>query len=337
VVLYNPEAVISFPRYGIGIPSLDTRKSNTVKHLLDHPVLGRHPETWLLRDIPGAVGREDLERVHTARYIGSLFGPGLEEALVKAYELVDEEGNFNRYDPASAEQPLAGLLDDVLRIISGTYECINTALKTGFCYYLGGGMHHAHPDFGHGFCLLNDISVALMKAREEGLFRTAWIVDVDAHRGDGTAEIMAGVEDITALSIHMARGWPLDGPEVFSDGRANPAWFPGDVDIPVGPGEEDSYLPRLGAALDELDRKGRPDLVFVVGGVDPWVKDELPSSAPLQLTTEQMTERDRFLYSYFAERDIPSAWVSAGGYGRYSWEIHAAFLEWVLQHRAGQS
>ena len=333
MVLYNPEAVISFPRYGIGIPSLDSRKSKTIQSLLDHPRLGPLADKWYLKDIPSVISREDLERAHRSDYIAALYGAGLEEALIKAYELIDDEGRYNRYDPDSAEKPLSGLLEDVKRIISGSYLGVKEALKSGFCYYLGGGMHHAHPGFGHGFCLLNDICVALLKAEAEGLFRRAWVIDVDAHRGDGSAEILSGKGSITSLSIHMAEGWPLDSPEVLPDGRVNPSWFPGDVDIPVAAGEETSYTPRLMEALSRLEEKGLPDLAFVVGGVDPYEKDELASTALLKLTKEQMLERDQSIYNFLEQRQIPQAWVSAGGYGESSWEIHSRFLQWVLVER----
>ena len=333
MVLYNSEALISFPRYGIGIPSLDSRKSKTIQSLLDHPRLGPLADRWYLRDIPALINRDDLERAHTPSYIASLFGPGLEKALIKAYELIDETGSYNRYDPDGAEKPLSGLLDDVQRIISGTYIGIKEALDSGFCYYLGGGMHHAHPGFGHGFCLLNDICIALLKARNEGLFRTAWVIDMDAHRGDGTAEIMADRKDITTLSIHMASGWPLDSPAILPDGSSNPSWFPGDVDIPIESGEEEFYIPRLMDALKGLEGAGLPDLAFVVGGVDPYEKDELASTALLQLTKEQMLERDQSVYNFLAGRKIPQVWVSAGGYGESSWEIHSRFLQWVLEER----
>ncbi|MDC7233131.1 MAG: histone deacetylase [Spirochaetales bacterium] len=333
MLIYNPDAKISFQRYGIQIPSLDSRKTNTMKALREDPELGPREGEWLISDFPRILGREDLERAHTSEYTGSLYGEGLEAALLAAYELVDEKGNYNRYEPENAEKLLAGIVEDVMNIVSGSYAVIPEALKSGFAYFLGGGMHHAHPGFGHGFCLVNDICIALLRAREEGLFHKAWIVDIDAHRGDGTAEIMADHDDITALSIHMAKGWPLDSPQYREDGSLNPSWFPGDRDILIESGEEALYTDRLMDALKEMEKEGTPDLVFVVGGVDPYEKDELPSTSVLNMTKEQMLERDQRLYSFLEERSIPSAWVAAGGYGASSWEIHTQFLKWVLKKR----
>lgn len=335
MILYNSDAIISFSRYGIGIPSLDSRKSNTIRALLENPELGPLSDQWYSRDIPPCIKRADLERSHTKEYIDSLLGSeeGLEKALLKAYELIDENGHYNRYTPETAEAPLPEILDDVLRIISGSYLNIKQALDGGFSYYLGGGMHHAHPDFGHGFCLLNDVCISLQKAQSEGLFQNAWVIDVDAHRGDGTAEILSSSDSIISLSIHMAEGWPLDSPAVLPDGRKNPSWFPGDVDIAIKSGEEEHYIPRLMAAMEELEKEGTPDLVFVVGGVDPYEKDELASTSVLKLTKDQMLLRDQSLYRFLDSRKIPQAWVAAGGYGHSSWEIHTAFLEWALSER----
>ncbi len=337
MLIYNPEAVISFLKYGILIPSLDTRKSNTYRALMDDPDLGSESHRWLVSDFSRIVDENDIRRAHRADYADRLFGDGLEKALMEAYELIDEKGNYNRYEPENAEAPLLDIMKDVMNVVSGSYANIQGALKDGFSYFLGGGMHHAHPGFGHGFCLVNDICISLLKAKAEGLFNKAWIIDIDAHRGDGTAEIMADHPDITSLSIHMASGWPLDSPEYREDGSLNPSWFPGDVDIPVASGEEGEYTPRLMAAMAELEKTGHPDLVFVVAGVDPYEKDELPSTAVLNLTKEQMLERDQAVYTFLEERGLPSAWVAAGGYGASSWEIHAQFLNWVLKRRLGIS
>ncbi len=338
MVLFNENVHVDFPHYGIEIPSLPTRGINTLNALKNDPELGPRASEWLLEEIPQVIDRSDLLRAHTEEYVNGLYSGRLEELLMAAYELIGEDGSYHRYNPANAKAPLTDLLDDVLHVISGTYRCIETALAGNFCYAMSGGMHHAHPGFGHGFCVLNDVSVALLKAQAEGLIRTAWIIDVDAHRGDGTAEIMSKNENITALSIHMASGWPLDVPEFSADGSRNPGWFPGDIDIPIESGEEAEYTPRLIAAMEQLEKeKGLPDLVFVVAGVDPFEGDELASSDPINLTRAQMLERDQALYRFVQDRSLPSAWVAAGGYGRTSWEIHTAFLAWVLKERLART
>jgi len=334
MVLYSPDQQLSFPSYGIEIPSLDTRFEKTMQALMEDPQLSANLNTWWLKDISRNIDKKDLYRAHEKDYVDSLYGEGLQEALIAAYELRDAYGQWNRYHPEKASRPLRGLLYDVLGLISGSWRALETALDRGFCYFLGGGMHHAHPSLGHGFCLLNDVCIALLKARAEKRIQRAWVIDLDAHRGDGTAEILAPYPELISLSIHMAHGWPLDGPE-YTDGKLNPGWFPGDVDIPIASGEEELYLSRLMDALEGPLFNDTPDLALVLGGADPYAKDELPSTETLKLSKEQLLERDTSVYRFLENRGIPQVWLAAGGYGRYSWEIHSQFLQWVLVKRYG--
>jgi len=335
MLLYHPGASIAFPQFGINIPSLPSRFPKTMEALLKNPALAPVKDRWFLQDIPPQITRDDLTRAHDKDYVDSLYSGGLEKALLQAYELIDSKGQYHRYHPEKAERPLIEILDVIMMTLAGSFHAIEIAREQGFCYYLGGGMHHAHPGFGHGFCLLNDVAVAVLKAQAQGLFKTAWVIDVDAHRGDGTADILQQNPFIKTLSIHMARGWPLDSPERYADGTLNPAWIPGDADIGISPGEEKEYLPRLMTQLDKWEQQGLPEFALVLGGVDPYEKDELPSTDPIALTAEQLFQRDRQIYQWLQQRNIPSAWVAAGGYGASSWKVHSAFLEWVLTLRLG--
>ena len=196
-------------------------------------------------------------------------------------------------------------------------------------------MHHAQLDFGNGFCLLNDVVIALRKLQSEGRIRTAWVIDVDAHKGDGTAALTHGDDTITTLSIHMARGWPLDGNPVLPDGRPHPSFIPSDIDIPIAAGEENDYNAALLEGLYRLDAGQRPELAVVVSGADPYAKDELPSTRELRLSLAQMEARDRLVYRFLKDRRIPHAGLMAGGYGDSAWEIYSRFLTWALLDRLG--
>jgi acetoin utilization deacetylase AcuC-like enzyme len=131
----------------------------------------------------------------------------------------------------------------------------------------------------------------------------------------------------------MARGWPLDQPERDREGRLNPSFIPSTIDIPIEPGEEGLYNPRLQVGLERLAGAGRPDLALVVCGADPYELDELPSAAGLRLTLEQLLERDQMVYAFLKSLAIPGAWVMAGGYGQNTWKVYAQFLEWALHDR----
>jgi acetoin utilization deacetylase AcuC-like enzyme len=131
----------------------------------------------------------------------------------------------------------------------------------------------------------------------------------------------------------MARGWPLDGPRQWKDGRPNASFVPSDVDIPIHEGEDPNYLTQLEAGLNTLSQTGPADLAIVVCGADPYEHDELPSARALKLNLDQMFARDRLIYRYLVEQKIPAAFLMAGGYGEQAWNVYARFLIWALAYR----
>ena len=335
-ILYDENSIINLKMFGIEIPALKSRKTKTIEALLEDKELSDNKSQWLITHNPYSLNEDDFKRIHSKSYAESLFSDQLDDCLIKAFELINDDGSFNRYNPENAEAPLSELFEQVKRMSTGTYFAARKALEEGFCYFLGGGMHHGHIDFGHGFCPTNDIMATAGKILFEGRAENIWIIDVDAQKGDGTAEMAQDVDSIKTLSIHMADGWPLDEPEYDEKGNFNPAYFKSDIDINMKSGDEDSYVPRLISGLDELEnlsgKDGKPDLAIVLLGVDPYEKDELPSTDSIKLSAEQMLERDKYLYNFLDSRGIPAAYTMAGGYGRYSWEAHYNFLKWVLKN-----
>ena len=363
MILYDPRFSKNFKDYGILIPVLQDRASRVLDSLSALPA--RAGKDWLCSTTTELISREDLERVHNADFIAALYdlAPGsdglcgLERELLTAYELLDSEGRPRRYEPAQAICPLSGLFSTILGQVAGTYQSARLALEQGFCFFLGGGMHHARRDGGIGFCLVNDIMIAAARLQAEGRAGLIWIIDVDAHKGDGTAEIVAALRSslpespasnstsdsvsghgILTLSAHMADGWPLDT-ETLADAKAagrGPEQAPfaaSDVELPIKSGEEASYVSRLAEGLERLEAlsSGRkPNLAIVVDGADPYEHDGLPSTAGLRLNLASCVQRDLRVFDFLKKRGIPSAWLMAGGYGEHAWEPPAAFLEWVM-------
>ena len=330
MLIYDPDHKVSFSEFGIQIPIKDSRARRTFENLKSDPVIGTWLKEWYQPKSKLLLDRVDLERAHDSAYLDRLFSESLEGEIVKTYELVDAKGRFHRYDPETATQPLTKLFDRIQERVSGTWQCCTTALKRNFCFYFGGGMHHAQRSFGNGFCLLNDIVIAVRKLQASQKIKTAWIIDTDAHKGDGTAAITVDDPTIVTLSIHMGSGWPLDGPSHDASGRLNPSFIPSTIDIPIYSGEEDLYVPKLDKGLQEMAGLANPDLAVVVFGADPYEKDELPSTAELKLTLEQIFVRDRLVYNFLKNRRIPMAYLMAGGYGDESWRVYTQFLQWAL-------
>ena len=333
MILYDPDERMDFLEFGIQIPIFDSKASRTFEVLREDPALGPRAAEWHVARVDEILDRRDLLRVHSREYVDRLFSEALEAEIVRTYELQDDQGRPYRYDPLAASRPLALLFERILNRVAGTAQCCRIALKNGFCFYFGGGMHHAQRDYGNGFCLLNDIVIALRKLQAESLIRQAWVIDVDAHKGDGTAGLTLGDATIRTLSVHMARGWPLDGAPRDADGRDNLSFIPSDIDIPIAPGEEPEYNDRLRQGLRQLETLTRPDLAVVVSGADPYVHDTLPSTRRLRMSRAQLLERDRMIYRFLKKRRIPQAALMAGGYGPQVWEVYAGFLAWALRDR----
>jgi len=332
MVLFDKRTELNFPEFGIEIPTLDSRKSNALSALSKNRRLEEAKSNWLVEGFEGIYTLDDLLRVNTQDYVSGFFDSRAESRLISAFELVNPDGTRNRWKPENAKKPLRDLIPRLLKMEVGTYRASRIALDRGFCHYLGGGAHHGHRNFGHGFCPLNDTALAICRLQAEQAVNGVWVIDLDAHKGDGTAAIFAKKKEVTTLSIHMARGWPIDG----SLPKNHPSWTPSDIDVPIESGEEQWYLERLEDACKKLKTGSRPDLAIVLAGADPWENDVLTSTQLLKLSFEEITERDRFTYLFLERAGVPSLWLTAGGYGKDAWQIHAAFLEWVLLRRLGR-
>jgi len=323
MILYNPECDLKFSEYGVEIPIVDDRALKVFESLKkDDPSLSYFP----FEKIP-SITRDDLLLAHNKDFVDRLYGSyaELEREMLSCYELVDENGHYHRYNPKKAKKDFTRAFDVVLKQVGLTYACASEALKNGFSYFLGGGMHHAMSFGGRGFCLVNDIVIALRKLQNENKIQTAWVIDVDAHKGDGTSEITKADRSIITLSLHMKEGWPLDS------GSVRDPWFiPCNIDVGIDVGEESTYLEKLQAALNELEANyPKADIAIVVDGADPFEADELESTEKLKLSKEQLLERDKLIYEFLKSRNIPQAYVMAGGYGHRAWEIYTQFLKFV--------
>jgi acetoin utilization deacetylase AcuC-like enzyme len=164
------------------------------------------------------------------------------------------------------------------RSVQGTVWAARDALARGFGMNLGGGTHHAAAAAGRGYCVFNDVAVAVRVLRAEGALERVLVVDCDVHQGDGTAELFADDAETFTLSLHGGANYPFR--------RATSDL---DVDLPSGTGD-DAYLAALDDALARAAPAARPDLVVFLAGADPWEGDRL---GRLALTKAGLAARDR--------------------------------------------
>jgi acetoin utilization deacetylase AcuC-like enzyme len=198
---------------------------------------------------------------------------------------------------------------------AATVAACHHALEHGMAANLAGGTHHAFPDRGLGYCVLNDVAVAIRDLHETRPELRLFVADTDAHQGNGTHAIFRQDERVFTYSIHGERNYPS-------------AKEPGDLD--VGLTREvrgDDYLGALTDTLPAALDRFPADLVIWISGADVHEHDRF---GQMRLTTDQMTERDRAVLSWCGERSLPVAVLYGGGYNRepgMTARLHANTIE----------
>jgi acetoin utilization deacetylase AcuC-like enzyme len=236
-----------------------------------------------LHDPPRAT-REELLRVHDAAYIDALDAGTLDAAAMRRIGF-----------PWSPE-----LVERSHRAVGGTVAAARSALERGIAINLAGGTHHAFPDHGEGFCVFNDVAVAIRALQHEDRIARAAVIDLDVHQGNGTNAIFAADESVYTFSMHGARNYPFTRVAGSLD-----------IELPDGTGD-DAYLAQLAAVLPAVLRDARPDLVIYLAGADPHERDSL---GRLALTFAALARRDAMVLEACREVGLPVAITIAGGYG----------------------
>ena len=228
---------------------------------------------------------EDVLRVHTPAYVRKLQTDSLTLSERMKLEIPVSESTVKGFWLAAGGSILAG----------------RKALDDGFAANLSGGFHHACAGHGEGFCMLHDVAIAIRSLQAAGAIRTAMTVDTDVHQGNGTAAIFADDESVFTLSIHQENNYPMPKP-------------PSDEDIGLADGTPDpEYLDALEEGLVHSVKRFAPDMIFYIGGADPYREDQLGG---LALTIEGLQKRDRLVLEHARRRGIPVASTLAGGYAR---------------------
>lgn len=294
-VVYHPEYVTPLPRgHRFPMPKFGLVYEKLVREGIVSTATVHVPEP---------VDRDTLALVHTEEYVESILHGTIDPAALRRIGL-----------PWST-----ALARRTCRAVGGTLLTARLALEKGLACNTAGGTHHAHPSFGSGFCLFNDLAVTAAVLLAEEAVRRVLMVDLDVHQGDGTAAAFRDDHRVFTFSMHCESNFP------FRKSRS-------DLDIALPDGvSDDDYMVCLEEALPRLvsgNGTGEPpDLVLYDAGVDVHRRDRL---GRLNLSREGIARRDRFVLTTCAAAGVPLAAVIGGGYDR---DVEALADRHCILHR----
>jgi len=280
------------PRYGPGV-SGHILRAEVYRQVVERAIAaGLARAADVLEPAPAAW--DDLALVHTPDHLDKVRSGTFTTSDLALLELP--------WNPAVAESYLLSTGGTLLaaRLALGAASPAGGVRPLAAAANIGGGLHHAFPSRGEGFCPLNDVAVAIRVLQRDGAIRRAAILDVDVHQGNGTASIFADDASVFTCSIHQECNYPHVKPASSLD-----------IGLPDGAGDEE-YARALAAALAAVIG-ARPDVVFYLAGADPYGDDRLGG---LALTMDGLRRRDASAFAAARDAGIPVAITLAGGYAR---------------------
>ncbi|WP_045421629.1 histone deacetylase family protein [Vibrio campbellii] len=232
---------------------------------------------------PTSLSVDEVKRVHSEEYVDLLVTGAMPAAKMRRIGFPWSEALITR----------------TLTSTAGTVLTAEKALEHGIAIHLSGGYHHAHKDFGSGFCLFNDLAIAAKHMLDHEHVDKVMIIDSDVHHGDGTATLCKDEADIITLSFHCDKNFPARKPD-------------SDLDVPLRRDTDDeTFLMTFKEVVQMAINLHRPDMVIYDAGVDIHTDDEL---GYFNVSTKGIFERDRFLMQLMKDRGIPVAAAVGGGY-----------------------
>jgi acetoin utilization deacetylase AcuC-like enzyme len=275
---------------------------------------------------PTACGWDELALVHTSDYLARLREGTVTEDDVAQLELPWSREMVEGFRVMVGGTIQAALIACGLEVRSEKLEVrspSNFSLLTASfraTVHIGGGLHHAFPNHGEGFCPFNDVAVAIRVLQSRGIERAA-VIDLDVHHGNGTAFIFENDPRVFTFSMHQQHNYPM--------------WKPrGSLDIGLPDGAHDTtYLRELEAALVPVLHH-QPGCVFYLAGADPYEDDQLGG---LRLTRDGLRRRDRLVFDAVRAANLPLVVTLAGGYARRVEDtvaIHVATIEEAIAPRS---
>lgn len=252
---------------------------------LHDQALTTYPNSIEIKEVSSLISRDSLAEVHHQDYIENFISGDIDEKAMKRIGFPWTEQFVKRTRTA----------------VSGTLLTAKVAAEQGIAINLTGGYHHAHPGFGSGFCVFNDLVIAAKQLIQEGKANRVLIFDCDVHQGDGTATCAENESEIFTCSIHCEKNFPAR--------KQTSDW---DVGLDRELTDKD-YLGIVTQTLESAVSSFKPDFIFYDAGVDIHVNDDL---GLLNVTTEGVLLRDKVVLQTAKDAKIPIAAVIGGGYQR---------------------
>ncbi|WP_144206508.1 histone deacetylase family protein [Shewanella donghaensis] len=262
-----------------------SKYENLRQYLLDHNIA--NPEDFYS---PLPISTDTLKQTHQSDYVDRYINNALDPKVIRRIGFPWSEA----------------LLRRTLHAINGTVLCAELAVKQGIALHLSGGYHHAHFDFGSGFCIFNDLMIAAKQMLLQQKATKVLIIDCDVHQGDGTASLSQAEPDIVSCSLHCQKNFPFRKQISDHDIEFNKAT------------NDNEYLSVLRQVVPYLIGIHQPDLIIYDAGVDIHQNDDL---GYLNISTSGILERDTFIFQQAKYANIPIAAVIGGGYSRDEAEL----------------
>lgn len=252
---------------------------------------------------PSQVDMANLMTVHSSRYSNGIMNGDLGKRELRKLGLPWSKGLARRSRLA----------------VQGTINASIMALQDGISGNLAGGTHHAMADSGEGFCVFNDVAVAIKVLQQSMWANRFLVIDCDVHQGNGTAQIFKNDDTVYTFSLHGEKNYPFKKPPSTLD-----------IGLPDNTGDNE-YLDTLGVALDQIFSSFEPDLVFYLGGIDPLETDHF---GRLSLSRKGLGNRDRIVIQKVAKENVPLVLLMSGGYAptlEKTVTAHAMMYETALE------
>ena len=288
-------------------PPKDDDKSNHRLPIWYHPIYtdGIHPDARFPRDRytklvnkiktgecsdqffikqPIEATRNELIVAHNPYYVDNFLNQNLSEKEIKRIGLT----------PWTPQ-----IIPRTLLLMGGAIAALDHVMKNGgFAGNLAGGTHHAHHDFGSGYCIFNDLAVCSLLALSRYRLTKIAVIDLDVHQGDGTATILQNVDQVLTISVHCKQNFPFRKSESDYD-----------LELHANAGDEE-MLESVAQALD-ITKQFEPELILFQAGVDGLATDAL---GKLNISREGMSRRNEMVFDFVVEHSIPTVVFMGGGY-----------------------